>query len=318
MQFKSNKEAKEYLESFCSNSDYFKYKDVSKIVDLQAGFHNFIFTIHVGSKTYIGKLSKKGEDNNLDKEYKALKFLKDQEINNVPRALAYKNNTVLIMSFLGEDVTKFDNSIITKFAEILAQIHSIPVEKYNEHYKTDFSSETHEGHMLQENYNKYTKSTYKKYCELAENIDQDVKDLYQLGSIYVKERIKLNRKVAFTCIHGDLNIGSLRLVNDQIGLIDWEKFRVGGQVGELAYVIAENKLDKKQSQIFLTVYSQHLSKKLEIDYDELFHHVKYSYLNHMLWAALRYAHETKVDGDKIQFYKEMFLRRLARTRIAWV
>lgn len=317
MQFGTSDDAHRYLKKYSATLIGSEKTHPSRIVKINDGFHNFVFSIYSGNRKYIGKLSREDQENNLDKEFNALRFLESQGFRSVPKIVSYEVNTVLITTFLGEIIPYLSDKILISTAHFLANLHSIPIEAYNANFDTKYSSVDQEGELLQRNFNEYTREVYDRYCNLTSTIHKDVKKLYVQGSKHINGLIQKNKKTTFTCIHGDPNIGNLRLVEDAIGMIDWELFRVGSQMSELAYVIAENELDTRQTGIFLTNYKKHLRGRVNINYDELMTRVKLSYLNHLLWSALKYEEALKANDSEMEVYKKMFEHRLRRTTSAW-
>lgn len=262
-----------------------------KIKDVKAGESNHNFIIKIEEEKYVLRISKSiSRESRLENEAEKLEFLDNQEVNRVPRKIFFEKDTelgeVLIESFAGDkelDKESMNDERLRSLARKIAEIHSIPVEKYNGFSGKDKPETKKLKKILSSDFEDWSKRPYEEYLELVDDPDQRIIDYFQ------KQQKLLNKvpekEIKTSLVHGDLGF-NIRATENQVFIVDWEFSRIDYPELEILYCFEHEKLSSDQREIFLEEYRKH--RELDGIFDDIRDlYKKFLGFNDMIWAAKR-------------------------------
>jgi len=286
-----------------------------KLNEKKSGESNHNFILEADNKKYVLRVSRKvSRKSRLREESKALEFLEETEIENIPRKAWFGETeigSVLIETFVGnKDLQKgdFTEKDLKKSAQLLAKIHSTKIEKYNDFFNTEKNHKASLREIYATEYKKWSERPYREYLEAAKEPDERIKKAY-------KKQKKLfenvpDIEVEQTPVHGDLGF-NVRKSSSEIFFVDWEYFTAGYPGHDIVYFFEHEGLSMKERELFLQEYRKH--RKLGEEFEEnRERYKKFLAFNDAVWAAKRIASEEgnkkkmeKIFKDKITQLEEL-------------
>ena len=264
--------------------------------------HNFILKSNQGK--YVLRASKQiSRDNRLQNEAEKLEFLEDQGVKNLPRKIFYSENSdigpLLVETFVGKEDLEADSMSeerIKSLARKTAEIHSLPIKKFENFTGKKFSNKKSLKKVFEEDFRDYSKRPYREYLDIAEKPDHRIKKFYKKQKKLLKEFSGF--KVEQGLIHGDLGF-NIRATGDKVFIIDWEYSRIGYPANEILYCFEHEKMSNEQREVFLKEYQKYRSLGKE------FEKVREIYpgflaFNDMIWAAKRAEIEPKKEEEHLK------------------
>ncbi len=273
-----------------------------ELTDKRSGESNHNFIIEADGEKYVLRVSRKvSRRSRLREEAKALEFLEENSVENIPRKEWFGETeigAVLIETFVGEkglEKGNFTEKELRKSAELLAEIHSIPIEKYNKFFDTEKDEKDSLREIYATEYKKWSERPYREYLEVAEETDERIEKAYKLQEQLFEDvpDVDIDQRP----VHGDLGF-NVRRSEDEIFFVDWEYFKAGYPGHDIVYFLEHEGLYMDQREIFLDEYRKHR------ELDEVFEENRERYrkflaFNDAVWAAKRIA-SGEGDRDKME------------------
>lgn len=269
-----------------------------ELTDKRSGESNHNFIIKAGGEKYVLRVSRKvSRRSRLREEAKALDFLEENGIQQVPRKEWFGETeigAVLIETFVGaKDLGKgdFTEKELRRSAELLAEIHSIPITRYNKFFDTEKENKASLREIYATEYKKWSERPYREYLEKTEEKDEMIEKAYRKQE-ELFENVP-DEKVIQRPVHGDLGF-NVRRSDDEIFFVDWEYFTAGYPGHDIVYFFEHEGLSMEEREIFLEKYRKYR------DLDEIFEENRERYrkflaFNDAVWAAKRIASD---EGDR--------------------
>jgi aminoglycoside phosphotransferase (APT) family kinase protein len=137
---------------------------------LDSGESNETFKVK-GDENLIVRTSKEDSPDRIAHEKEVLKFLEQEGIENTPRLVYYSEETsvgqpIIVETFVGEEELNMEEASaeqIENLAEILAEIHSISVESYNEFFEIQKPISVSLKKELEKDFRNYSRKPYQDY-----------------------------------------------------------------------------------------------------------------------------------------------------------
>lgn len=280
-----------------------------KVTGMEKGENNFNFIVDSGEEKYVARIPREGTENRLESEARMLEFLEKQGIENVPTKILYlEDEPVLVEAFVGEEELESEDLTgdrLDNLAALLARIHSIPVDSYNNFFGKDRPQKTTLEKVYREDFEKWSRKRLEEYLELAEDPDERLEE-YSERQRELFESADLDIEVPHAVTHGDLS-HNIRGSSDEVYIIDWELGRVGYPVHDLLYFLHWQGMEEFQEKEFISAYKEYRDlpgyKKTKDIYP------KFLAYNDTIWAANRMA---KAEGDEKERFRQMFEERMER------
>lgn len=288
-----------------------------QIEELEKGESNETFQIEDEDRKLIVRISKEGSEDRISHERDVLQFLEQQNIENVPQVIHYEEDTplerpILVESSVGGERLDIEDATadqIEKLAEFMAEIHSIPVEKYNEFFGTDYPSSVTLEEELVNDFERYSREPYEDYRSLTESINQRVEELYRKQKDLIEEASEMDLEVPWTFVHGDIP-NNIRQDGDEVYIVDWELADVGVPYIELIEFFTSGGVSEEKQKALLEEYERRY--ELPEDWRESAELIeKFHGFNSMIWAAKK---KEQRDNSK---YNEIFEERLEQVKEMW-
>ena len=269
-----------------------------KLTDKKSGESNHNFIIEADGEKYVLRVSRNvSRRSRLREEAKALEFLEENSVENIPRKKWFGETeigAVLIETFVGEkDLEKeeFTDEELRKSAELLAEIHSIPIKEFNKFFNTEKEEKASLREIYATEYKKWSERPYREYLETAEEADERIEKAYKLQEQLFENVPDL--EVAQRPVHGDLGF-NVRSSADRIFFVDWEYFTAGYPGHDIVYFFEHEGLSMDQRETFLEEYRNYrgLDKVFEGNRER---YRKFLAFNDAVWAAKRIA---SGEGDE--------------------
>ncbi|MFB6100684.1 MAG: aminoglycoside phosphotransferase family protein [Candidatus Nanohalobium sp.] len=307
------KEIRRWLEE---NQDELSLSNFS-LDRLAPGESNETFRAYDGDRELIVRTSKEDSEDRIAHERDVLRFLEQQNIDNVPRLVHYEEDTslgqaVIVESSVGKedlDIEEATPEQVENLAEMIAQFHSISVEEYNQFFGTEHPSSVTLEKELELDFEKYSKKPYEDYRKMAEDVDQRVEEFYEKQKELIKEAAEIDVEVTWTFVNGDI-MNNVRQEKDEVYIVDWELAGVGVPYIELIEFFTSGKISEEKQDALLEEYE----KRYELPEDwresaELIE--KFHGFNSMIWAA------KKKEQREEPKYNKMFEQRMAQLEQMW-
>ena len=292
---------KSKIEAFLENNKVVLGKDF-ELTDKRSGESNHNFIIEAEGEKYVLRVSRNvSRRSRLREEAEALKFLEENGVENIPRKEWFGETeigAVLIETYVGKtdlEGRDFTKEELKKSAELLAEIHSIPITEYNEFFSTEKEEKASLREIYATEYKKWSERPYREYLETGEEKDERIEKAY-------KEQEQLFENVPDVDVeqrpvHGDLGF-NVRRSDGEIFFVDWEYFTAGYPGHDIVYFFEHEGLDMEQREIFLEEYRKH--RELDEVFDEnRKRYRKFLAFNDAVWAAKRIA-SGKGDEEKMR------------------
>lgn len=278
-----------------------------EIIDVKSGESNHNFVIKSEEEKYVLRVSKQiSRESRLENEAEKLDFLEQQGIERIPRKIWFGKDTdigeVLIESFVGQkelDKQSMSNERLRSLARKMAEIHSIPVEAYNQFSDVKETETQNLKQIFLSDFEDWSKRPYEEYLDLVDEPDPRIQKCFERQQKLLKQ--VPDNEVKRRLVHGDLGF-NVRATDDQVFVVDWEFSRIDYPDLEILYCFEHEKLSLDQREIFLEEYRKHRNL------NEIFEEIRPLYrkflgFNDMIWAAKR----VEQGEDK---HKELMENRL--------
>lgn len=273
-----------------------------ELKDRRAGESNHNFILEAEGERYVLRVSRDvSRRSRLREEAKALEFLEEQGVENVPRKEWFGETeigAVLIETFVGEEDLEagdFKEQDLKNSAKLLAEVHSIPIESFNDFFGTDREEEKSLREIYAIEYRKWSERPYNEYLEEAEGADERLKEAHRQQEKLFKTIPDI--EVEQRPVHGDLGF-NVRKGSGNVFFVDWEYFTSGFPGHDVVYFFEHEGLDEEEREVFLEEYRRHrsLDEAFEENRDR---YRKFLAFNDLIWAAKRL--ETgEGDQEKMQ------------------
>jgi aminoglycoside phosphotransferase (APT) family kinase protein len=289
------------IKAFLENNKVVLGKDF-ELTGRKSGESNHNFIIEADGEKYVLRVSRKvSRRSRLREEAKALEFLEENGVENIPRKEWFGETeigAVLIETFIGDEDLEnnhFTDQELRKSAELLAEIHSIPIEKYNKFFDTEKDEKDSLREIYATEYKKWSERPYREYLEVVEETDEKIEKAYKLQEQLFEDVPDVD--VDQRPVHGDLGF-NVRRSEDEIFFVDWEYFTAGYPGHDIVYFFEHEGLDEEEREIFLDEYRKHR------ELDDVFERNRERYrkflaFNDAVWAAKRIA-SGEGDRDKME------------------
>lgn len=289
------------IKAFLENNKVVLGKDF-ELTGRKSGESNHNFIIEADGEKYVLRVSRKvSRRSRLREEAKALEFLEENGVENIPRKEWFGETeigAVLIETFIGDEDLEnnhFTDQELRKSAELLAEIHSIPIEKYNKFFDTEKDEKDSLREIYATEYKKWSERPYREYLEVVEETDERIEKAYKLQEQLFEDVPDVD--VDQRPVHGDLGF-NVRRSEDEIFFVDWEYFTAGYPGHDIVYFFEHEGLDEEEREIFLDEYRKHR------ELDDVFERNRERYrkflaFNDAVWAAKRIA-SGEGDRDKME------------------
>ena len=289
------------IKAFLENNKVVLGKDF-ELTGRKSGESNHNFIIEADGEKYVLRVSRKvSRRSRLREEAKALEFLEENGVENIPRKEWFGETeigAVLIETFIGDEDLEnnhFTDQELRKSAELLAEIHSIPIEKYNKFFDTEKDEKDSLREIYATEYKKWSERPYREYLEVVEETDERIEKAYKLQEQLFEDvpDVEVDQRP----VHGDLGF-NVRRSEDEIFFVDWEYFTAGYPGHDIVYFFEHEGLDEEEREIFLDEYRKHR------ELDDVFERNRERYrkflaFNDAVWAAKRIA-SGEGDRDKME------------------
>ncbi len=288
-----------------------------QIEHLDTGESNETFQVKDENRNLIVKTSKEDSEDRISHERDVLQFLEQHNIENVPKVIYYEEDSlldrpILIESSVGREKLNVEDATTNqtdKLAELMAEIHSINVEDYNDFFGTNHSSTVTLEEELVNDFERYSKAPYEDYRSMAEEVNQKVEQLYNRQKELIEEASELDLEVPWTFVHGDIP-NNLRQEDDEIYIVDWELAGVGVPYIELIEFFTSGRVSDEKQEAIIEEYEK--KYKLPEDWRESAELIeKFHGFNSMIWAAKK---KEQRDNPK---YNKIFEERLEQVGEMW-
>ena len=289
------------IKAFLENNKVVLGKDF-ELTGRKSGESNHNFIIEADGEKYVLRVSRKvSRRSRLREEAKALEFLEENGVENIPRKEWFGETeigAVLIETFIGDEDLEnnhFTDQELRKSAELLAEIHSITIEKYNKFFDTEKDEKDSLREIYATEYKKWSERPYREYLEVVEETDERIEKAYKLQEQLFEDVPDVD--VDQRPVHGDLGF-NVRRSEDEIFFVDWEYFTAGYPGHDIVYFFEHEGLDEEEREIFLDEYRKHR------ELDDVFERNRERYrkflaFNDAVWAAKRIA-SGEGDRDKME------------------
>jgi len=286
-----------------------------EFLDIISGAYNLNFHIRVNRKDFIFRINieqQSGLSNQIEYEYKVLKFLEGRNI--APKTY-YVDNTlktfdfgILIEQYLDGPYLSYEESHLIETAELLVKLHSLPIVDVNCIIWQDPLRATSD----------FVKNDLLHY-EAKKNCDKKMTRLARELIARTKTNIENNRHLfhADSLNHTDVVLDNFIKTSDGLRLIDWEKPRVDDCTYDISCFLSEpaqlwcseKVLNSASRENFLNTYSRLSGTKKDFLSEKIRIREPLVSLHWILWGAsklcdlgdhraapeLLAAHEKRVD-----------------------
>lgn len=245
---------------------------ISSFKKLGIGESNLNYLLTISNKKFLCRINIDSEmKNKLKKEYDKLKKL--QKLNISPKPIYFnKTPEFTILEYLeGKPLKKnikLNKSQIKKLAKLVAKLHNTKIKnlKREEYSYEYYFNET-------KDYFRYIKKYKNKVPDELKKINNS------LRKIVPEKETKI-----IGLIHGDICPQNI-IINNELKLIDWESVKKSETAKEIANIIINFKLNKKETQLFIEEYQKTKKDKTILERTkrhEIF--IRYMFL---LWEIVR-------------------------------
>jgi aminoglycoside phosphotransferase (APT) family kinase protein len=261
-----------------------------ELEERRAGESNHNFILETEGERYVLRVSRKASRRSrLREEAKALEFLEEQDVENVPRVEWFGETeigAVLIETFVGEqDLGKgdFEEEELKKSAGLLAKIHKIPIEEFNDFFNMDKDEKASLREIYSTEYKKWSERPFNEYIDIADEPDERIREGYERQEELFKTVPDV--EVEQRPVHGDLGF-NVRSSDGEVFFVDWEYFTAGFPGHDVVYFFEHEGLDEEEREVFLEEYRRH--RELDEAFEEnRERYRKFLAFNDLVWAAKR-------------------------------
>jgi aminoglycoside phosphotransferase (APT) family kinase protein len=299
-----------------------------QLTELTKGESNHVYKIEtdedmiVKASDMVVRTSLEVSDDRIGRESKVLDVLAEEGIDRVPRKIYFEDSEflgqpVLAQTFIGDqdiEIGDMNHEQKDNFAEMLANLHSISPESFNEAFDEDEPEKVSMEYELEGNFEKYSREPFEEYVEKVDKVDERVKSLFEKQKRLFDEMIESEGFLPWRMTHGDPS-NNVRASKDEIFMIDWELSRPGVPRFELVYMFRHNNMDEEAREEFLELYRQYRSTSDFAD-RKAEKWEKFLAFNDMIWAAKRKERVKDMDKDAEE-YEKMFEKRLTELENMW-
>ncbi len=299
-----------------------------QLIELTKGESNHVYKVEpegalvVKASELIVRTSLDVSDDRIGRESKVLDLLAEEDIDRVPRKIYFEDSEflgqpVLAQTFVGDhdiEIGDMNHEQRDNFAEMLAELHSISPESFNEAFDEDEPEKVSMEYELEGNFEKYSREPFEEYVEKTDRVNERLKSLFEKQKRLFDEMIESEGFLPWRMTHGDPS-NNVRASKDEIFIIDWELSRPGVPRFELVYMFRHNNMDEEAREEFLELYRQYRSTS---DFADRMAEKweKFLAFNDMIWAAKR-KERVKEKGGNASKYEEMFEKRLTKLENMW-
>jgi aminoglycoside phosphotransferase (APT) family kinase protein len=259
------------------------------IVEKREGEGNHNYIVRDGNAKYVLRASKEISDSLLENERKALEFLEQEGVENVPRVIRFESREdgdLLLETYVGEkdlDAEDFTGTLVRDLARLLAEIHSIPLERWEEFTGEEAEAVKNLEQVYLEDFAEWSKEPYREYLKRADSPRGDILELFEKQKELV-DNLDFDIEVPQRLTHGDVAF-NIRASGDEVFLVDWEFCHAGYPANEVLYFFIHEDLDESQREIFLDEYRKH-RELVGFNETKKFYE-QFLAFNDMIWAANR-------------------------------
>jgi aminoglycoside phosphotransferase (APT) family kinase protein len=279
------------------------------------GLSNIAYRITCDGGEYILKTPNGIGKSRLGNEAGGLEVLEREGIETVPRKVFYGEpellgQEVLVQTAVGgteSSIKKLDEKQRENFIQLLAEIHSIRPDAYNEVFE---SEEKASGRLMEDvrsTFEEHSVNRYEFYRKETDDFDTRVEEIFEEQK-KLMDRIE-DGEVDHRLVHGDLS-RNMRVEEKKVFLYDWENCSIGIPRFELIFFFLHNDMDEVEREDFLDDYREYreIPEAAENAAEE---YEKFLRINDMLWAAMMKEKALKA-GKEPSKYSEMFERRVEK------
>lgn len=281
------------------------------IEEIAEGANGRVFTISNGTKAIIklpGELSK--ED--IEWESKALNFLDNNGIKNIPKVIqsGYNENIgeFLLQEKVGEKDIKpeeLSSAQLENFLFLLAEIHEIRIEKYNSFFDRYANPEIKLSKIFKREFEEYIEKPFKSNLDTVNELDERIEYYFHKIKDLIESE-KFDVKVPQRFSHHD-PASNIRIKDNKVYLIDWEFSGLGTPINDIITFCVHGNLENKKNEIF-SIYER--KRKIEYDYTNFFHeYAKILTMMDVMWAVRRIANgqnKSKFLNQKLNKLEELY------------
>lgn len=221
-----------WKETNCDFQSLFGQGDTTNITPLESGLEADVFMISTLKSKYVLKIWCRVSKPDISVQYKLLESMYNQGIP-VSKPFGWgmdvNNNQVLLTSFDGTSIQKVNKLKLTKFANILTEIHKFKLDTLGS----------------------ITIPRYDFVDYFFPGIDEQL-DIKEILIQLVKDT-----KIEQNClIHGDYNLGNILESEDKYTIIDWTNIQVGDPRFDIAWsmIIIRIYISEKYSSIYRSIF----------------------------------------------------------------
>ncbi|MFB6144907.1 MAG: phosphotransferase family protein [Candidatus Nanohaloarchaea archaeon] len=289
----------------------FESFELKSIVAGESNYNCFLET--PGGKKVLRISRDVSRKNRLSNEYHTLKFLERENVDSVPQALKFSENTdfgdVLLETMVGtNDIGKegFKPEILEALAREMAEIYSIPVERYRRFRDESYDKKRSLQEEYQEDFREFSRQPFQEYMEEVDEPDERITRFFRKQ----KDLVESIPDIMFerSLVHGDLGF-NIRAAGDDVFIVDWEYSKLGCAESEIIYFFEHERLSDEQRKIFLQEFRKHyeLDNVFELTREQF---PKFIAFNDAIWAANRVEKEGKDEHQELLEDRLDYLEKL--------
>lgn len=263
-------------------------EDLNKLLagpTMAEGSYALVYELPETNSNVIAKAWKNPstDSHRAEHENAALRLLRMRHSGEAPRLEGYlETPTVLFEEKIdGHPIENFDQNTIPQLAESLAKIHSIELNAFGK----PLTQRVH-GTKI-DCLNSEIEKSKNKLALTPGNSETLLLISQALEKISEKAKNKTDsfQDGDFTLIHFDLNRNNILQDNNsnKIILIDWEQASAGDNAMDIAKLFLKLNFDDEQKKIFLSSYTDSLTKKDEHLTERLESYEPFVLINSILW-----------------------------------
>ncbi len=286
--------------------------DLSKLLNSKhfaEGSYALLFELPDSDSRLVAKVWKnpKHDSDRARNENVALRLLRISDFNNSSKSKGYleSSNILFEEKVEGEPIEQFDKHVIDRLAVVLANLHSIKLNKYGKPL-TERKSGTRMDYLHDgvETLRKLV-SSFNDQGDVALLINQSLDRIENMA--HESSEAFLDSK--FTLIHFDLNKGNILYSkkDDRLTIVDWEQASAGDNAMDIAKLFLKSNFDSNQRHDFLEQYESHLFQKDQYLQERLQVYEPFVLANSILWrlGVLKNIPQYMSSVNEKQFYDQV-------------